>query len=66
MVDVLSIHVWIRNTQTCRSHFKKGNGVGMSEPNQGTIHVYTEMSQENSLHNYHILMKWFSKVVNHM
>jgi hypothetical protein len=28
MVDVFSAHVRIWNTETCRSHCKKGNGEG--------------------------------------
>jgi hypothetical protein len=26
MVDVLSIHVWLWNIETCQSHFMKGEG----------------------------------------
>jgi hypothetical protein len=37
------------------------NNNGEDEPNWGTIHVYMEMSQQNPLYNYHILIKTFKK-----
>jgi hypothetical protein len=52
MIDVFSIHVWIWNTETCQSHFKKGEGKrennGMDKLNQGTLCACMELSQWNS------------------
>jgi hypothetical protein len=35
---------------------------GKDKPNQGIIYVL-EMSQQNPLHNYHILVKMFLKTI---
>jgi hypothetical protein len=34
---------------------------GKNGPNWGTIYVYMEVSQRNTLYNYHILIKTFLK-----
>jgi hypothetical protein len=65
MVEVLSIHIWIWNIETCESHFMKGSGrrgrimEGMNQT--GTICIHTGMSQLNPLYNYRILIKFFLK-----
>jgi hypothetical protein len=65
MVDILSMHVWIWNTETCEIIFKKGVGeegkYEGGETNSGPKYVYMEMSQWNHLYNYHILIKTFKK-----
>jgi hypothetical protein len=49
MVEVLSMHLWIWNIETCQSHFKKVNmeseNNGEDELTWGTIYVYVETSQ---------------------
>jgi hypothetical protein len=40
MVELLSMHVWIWNTETCQSHFKngsKGRGRKMEGMNQTAV-----------------------------
>jgi hypothetical protein len=37
---------------------KRENNEG-DEPNQGTLYAYMEMSQQNSLYSYYMLMKTF-------
>jgi hypothetical protein len=53
------------NTETCPSHFKKGEGKrednGGDEPNWDSLYTYMEMSQQNPLYNYYKLIKTFLK-----
>jgi hypothetical protein len=47
-------------------HFLKGSGIsrennGEDEPKQYTIYVYMEMSQQDPLYNYHILIHFFKQ-----
>jgi hypothetical protein len=63
IVDVFSIHVWIWNTETYRSHFKKEGGEwgnnGGDEPYWGALYTYLAMSQQSPLYNYYILIESF-------
>jgi hypothetical protein len=55
MVEVPTVHVWLRwNTETCWSHFEEMEW-GKRENNRGVKYVYMEMSQWNPLYSYHIL-----------
>jgi hypothetical protein len=65
MADMLSIHVWIWNTETCQSHFKKQEEEERESRRRrtkpGTLHTYMEMPHWNALYNYYVLMKVFFK-----
>jgi hypothetical protein len=39
----------------------RGRNNGGDEPNQGTLYAFMEMSQQNPLYNYYILIKIFKK-----
>jgi hypothetical protein len=66
MVDGLMYFLHICEYGTLKSvevTLRRGEGKrennGGDEPNQDTLYVYTEMSQQNSLYNYYKLIQMF-------